>query len=224
MALAVTTHGVMPPLPMSRRVARRHLEALSPSSPSRSVSPESRGSPEPSDEELFDAHMAGNPDAFKRLFFRHGPRMYSVMRQRGLDDDDAQDLVQQTFVAVHQARADFRKGDKLRPWLWTIAFNLIRATWRRRARSVKQTERLGPARATSDHPIDESEHAVRQAIALLAAAQQEVVVLHWYEGLSFAEIGRVLHLTEAAVKGRAHRAYERLRGLLAEPKEREGGD
>ena len=48
--------------------------------------------------------------------------------------------------------------------------------------------------------------------------QQEVILLHWYEGLSFAEIGLVLRASEGAVKVRAHRAYVTLRQMLG-PKE-----
>jgi DNA-directed RNA polymerase specialized sigma24 family protein len=48
------------------------------------------------------------------------------------------------------------------------------------------------------------------------------VLLHWYEGLSFPEIARILRASESAVKVRAHRAYQRLREFLAGPDRMEG--
>jgi RNA polymerase sigma-70 factor (ECF subfamily) len=56
--------------------------------------------------------------------------------------------------------------------------------------------------------------AVRQALGQLSESQREVVVLHAYEGMTFAEIAEVLGATGVAVRVRAHRAYRRLRELL----------
>ena len=58
------------------------------------------------------------------------------------------------------------------------------------------------------------EKAVRAALAQLPDAQREAILLHRFEGLSFAEIAEHVGLTESAVKVRAHRGYERLRELL----------
>jgi RNA polymerase sigma-70 factor (ECF subfamily) len=171
---------------------------------------------EATDEELFAAHAAGDPEAFERLFVRYAARMYGVMRQRGLDHADSQDLVQQTFLLAHQARRDFRTGCKLRPWLWTIAFNLMRKAYQRRGRAARHGERSIPSETSRVHAAQEAQLGVRQAIAQLPEPQQEVILLHWYEGLSFSEIGLVLRASEGAVKVRAYRAYEKLRDLLVE--------
>ncbi|MEO8182753.1 MAG: RNA polymerase sigma factor [Deltaproteobacteria bacterium] len=171
----------------------------------------------PSDESLFGAHVAGEPGAFEGLFARHAPRIYGIMRRRGLNHADSQDLVQQTFLAAHQARRDFRSGSPLLPWLWTIAYNLLRGTYRKQDLHVRQTERVHSGEHSHLAAPDEAGHGVREAIALLSPSQREVIVLHWYEGLSFQEIGQVLCARESAVKVRAHRAYERLRELLREP-------
>jgi len=58
------------------------------------------------------------------------------------------------------------------------------------------------------------ERAVRQALALLADGQREVILLHAYEGMTFAEIAQVLRTTGVAARVRAHRAYRKLRELL----------
>ena len=60
------------------------------------------------------------------------------------------------------------------------------------------------------------ERQVRQALAKLPEAQREAIVLHRFEGMSFSEIAQVVGLSESAVRVRAHRGYETLRGLLEE--------
>jgi RNA polymerase sigma-70 factor (ECF subfamily) len=57
--------------------------------------------------------------------------------------------------------------------------------------------------------------AIRKALDALSEAQRQVLVLHFYEGHSFAEIGRVMGVKENAVKVRAHRGYRKLKELLA---------
>jgi RNA polymerase sigma factor (sigma-70 family) len=168
----------------------------------------------PSDETLYLEHIAGDSEAFKALFARYAGRLAAVMKHRGLSDVDAQDLVQQTFLHLHQARHDFKVGLPLRPWLWTIAFNLLRSNRRGHGRLLQHVERSSRPSQVHGATVAEDREGVRQAILRLSAKEQEVVLLHWYEGLTFSEIAAVLHATEAAVKVRAHRAYQRLRQLL----------
>lgn len=176
---------------------------------------------EPSDEKLFGAHVAGDPAAFEGLFARHAPRIYATMRRRGLSHADSQDLVQQTFLAAHQARRDFRSGSALLPWLWTIAYNLLRYAHRKRDRAARHSPDGCSGDATRWATPHEEQRGVRQAIEQLPPSQREVIVLHWYEGLTFQEIGHALCASESAVKVRAHRAYENLRELLHEPHDAE---
>ena len=58
---------------------------------------------------------------------------------------------------------------------------------------------------------------MRRALEQLSEGQREVVVLHWYEGLSYPEIAQVVGASTSAVKVRAHRAYKTLRKVLEEP-------
>lgn len=192
-----------------------------PTPPSLLASHPVSSAPEPgSDEALFEAHVRGTPGQFRQLFDRYATRIYAVMRQRGLSEADAQDTVQQTFLRAHQARFDFHQGMQVRPWLWTIAFNLMRdgfrrqATRQRGARKLEETASVVEAQGSDLGP--EHKRAVRQAIARLSDAHREVILLHWYEGLSFAEVALVVGASENAVKVRAHRAYGKLRELLSE--------
>jgi RNA polymerase sigma factor (sigma-70 family) len=195
----------------SKAVPRRFRSRESPSSAATRSSATAR-----SDEALFEAHVAGDLRAFRELFSRHAPRIHSVLRQRGLGEADARDVVQQTFLLAHQARRDYSAGLPMRPWLWTIAFNLVRKGYRRHQRARRAVESL-TSQAAIGLPTQaalDDEHALRIAIQQLSSIQQEVILLHWYEGLSFREIAAIVHASESAVKVRAHRAYQRLREIL----------
>lgn len=172
----------------------------------------------PDDETLMRAYLAGERGAFEQLFRRYAERIYAVMLRHGMTPEDARDLVQQTFTRMHQARNDFRAGAKLRPWLWTIAYNLMRDSMRRRGTRNRGEQGLRALRTAADEAsggLDpEQRRALDTAMAALSDGQREVLVLHYYEGMSFAEIAKVMDIKEGAVRVRAHRGYRRLRELL----------
>lgn len=165
----------------------------------------------------------GERAAFEALFRRWAGKLHAFFR-RGLwggaagPDETANDLVQKTFLHVHRARADFEAGRQFRPWLYTIALNVRREEGRRRGRHREvlgvDDEALEPA--VDPTTTTASDRLVRRALAELPEAQREVVLLHWYEELSFPEIAELVGASVSAVKVRAHRAYEALRERLGE--------
>ena len=80
----------------------------------------------PTDEELMDAYVDGDDAAFRVLFERYAPILLRLTRRHLRDEELAREIVQQTFFRLHGARNDFRRGSKLRPWVMTIAMNLVR--------------------------------------------------------------------------------------------------
>jgi RNA polymerase sigma factor (sigma-70 family) len=175
-------------------------------------------SDEPSDEALMAAYRQGDARALRELFRRHAPRLTRMLAMHLGSHSDAQDVVQATFLNLHRARNDFREGARLRPWLYTIAYNLMRDHHRYRGR--RPEDPTEPARhdahpgsaPSPDAPL--LDEPVRRALAQLPEAQREVIVLHWFEGLSFAEIAEIVGAGRSAVKVRAHRGYKQLRELL----------
>lgn len=173
-----------------------------------------------SDEELMSAYLAGDAASFRVLFERFGPRIQRMVRRHVPSDDDARDLVQQTFLQLHGARADFRPGATLRPWILTIAMNLLRERWRRAKRrpTVELDEQALESDASTSEPLERRRERARAiaAVAQLPESQREVIELHWFQELPFAEVADIVGANEGAVRVRAHRAYERLKVLLAE--------
>ncbi len=171
-----------------------------------------------SDEELMAAYVAGDPTAFSALFERYGPMLIRIMRRQMRHDDDAHELVQQTFLQLHRARKDFQQGRKLRPWLMTIAYNLKREHFRRKQRRPEAPLEYEPPASGRRDPLEQKDDKTRLRSALdrLPENQREVIVMHWFEDLSFPEVAEILGLSVSAVKVRAHRGYKALRQALEE--------
>jgi RNA polymerase sigma factor (sigma-70 family) len=180
--------------------------------------------PDPrSDEELMAAYVAGDRAAFKLLFDRYAGLLFAMSKRRLGSDDDARDVVQQTLLQLHRARNDFRPGARLRPWLFTIAMNLVREQYRKRKRrreqSLENTSTLPPEPSANHEAESDDEHKarsarIRAALATLPPQQREVIELHWFEESPYDEIARIVGASVAAVRVRAHRGYERLREIL----------
>lgn len=169
-----------------------------------------------------EAYVGGDAAAFRRLFERLAPSLHAFFR-RSAGAATADDLLQATFLKVHGARARWRRGERLRPWIFAIAAN-VRTDWaRRQGRAAEEELREEELPAAAD-PGDpgagvlsrERGQRVRSALERLTEPQRVVLKLHRFEGLGFAEIGRALGISEGAAKLRAFRAYAELRAALAD--------
>ena len=181
----------------------------------------------PTDEELMAAYVGGDGGAFDEIFRRYAPKLHRAMRRQLRNPDDADELVQQTFLHLHRARRDFRPGSRLRPWIYTIAFNLRREFFRKRARrpetlvDFRERDTRSTGLTAEDGMVRaQAAEAMRKALEALTEDQREVVVLHWFEELPFAEIAQIVGTSVGTAKVRAHRGYAKLRQVL----ERESGN
>jgi RNA polymerase sigma-70 factor (ECF subfamily) len=179
-----------------------------------------------SDEALMAAYVAGDRRAFERLFARLAPRVHGFFVRSFGDRVLADELLQMTFLKLHQARATYRPEARVRPWVFAIAANVRSDELRRRYRKSEaldeeKLERADEARALAqarerdaDDDLSERAEAVRAALSRLPESQRVVVVMHRYEGLTFGEIAKAVGASEGAVRVRAFRAYEALREEL----------
>ncbi|MCB9730698.1 MAG: RNA polymerase sigma factor [Deltaproteobacteria bacterium] len=161
---------------------------------------------------------AGDRRAFEELFRRYGARLHGFFLRSVASTTEAADLVQQTFLHFHRARRDFRHGALVRPWLYTIAINVRRELFRRRSRKPETSfDPVVHGEPTSEPETTTArDRLVRRALGELPEQQREVILLHWYEELSFPEIAEMLGASVSAVKVRAHRGYKLLRDRLGE--------
>jgi RNA polymerase sigma-70 factor (ECF subfamily) len=169
-----------------------------------------------------DAYVAGDMAAFQRLFRTLAPSVHAFFARTMGHGAVAEDLLQTTFLKLHAARGSWRTGERLRPWVFTIAAR-VRTDWLRRNGHAEEEVEAEPVMAPEapQDPADavlarERSERVRAALERLSGPQRVVVHLHRFAGLGFAEIGNVLGISESAAKLRAFRAYAELRRLLAD--------
>lgn len=173
-----------------------------------------------SDEELMLAYVDGDEAAFRELFERWAPIVHGLTRRHLRDEDLAREITQQTFFKLHGARNDFRRDGKLRPWLLTIAMNLVREHWRRGKRrkhvELDEQREVAPTPERSRLELEQRAELLHEALAELPETQREVVELHYFQERPYKEVAAIVGSTEGAVRVRAHRAYRKLEAILQE--------
>jgi RNA polymerase sigma-70 factor, ECF subfamily len=185
---------------------------------------------EPSDAELLAAHVAGDPDAFARLFTRHRDRLWAVAVRTMGNPHDAADGLQDGLVAAYRRAETFRGDAAVTTWLHRVVVNACLD--RLRAAKVRRTEQLpddleeqrdrGSARTATgerDDPEqaaigDERRRALLAALGTLPPEQRAALVLVDMEGYPVAEVALMLDCAEGTVKSRCARGRERLATLL----------
>jgi RNA polymerase sigma-70 factor, ECF subfamily len=182
-------------------------------------------------EESLDRAMAryanGDDAAFAEVYDALAPRLFGFVVRQTRDTSKAEDVVQQTLLQMHRARGRFEPGAPVLPWAFAIARRLVIDQHRRRGREVlaDNGDALEDVAIVNGEAADdiviakEVAEALGQELQRLPENQRVAFELIKQEGLSVAEAAAVLGTTVAAVKLRAHRAYEALRAVLnVEPK------
>jgi len=169
---------------------------------------------EEGDEALVAAIRDGSERAFNVLVDRHQQAVRTFLR--GITSwDDADDMAQETFLAVWTHARSFR-GGHVRAWLFSIAWRKAkgaqRSWFRRRRRDSSYHESAVPTREMGA----EDRLAVRQALATLPLAQRAAIVLNLGCGLTHAETAEALAAPLGTVKSHILRGRERLRAALGE--------
>ena len=148
-----------------------------------------------------------DPEArFRRLFEETYPSIRRYALHRGLSPADADDLVADVY-SVAWNKIDKVPDDPV-PWLFAVARNHWRNGLRRRKRETALIGRLEPA--VAPEPTDDRAPLVRLALARLGEADQEILRLTAWEGLTPQQVGVVLGCSAAAARVRLHRARKRL--------------
>lgn len=181
------------------------------------------------DAALLERTANGDMGAFGHLVARHQAAVFRYARTLAGNDQEAEDVLQETFINAMRAADNFRGEAGARAWLLVICRRvLIRL---RRLRAGEPTrhdtlDELGAAAGWGDPTTPERLLAQMQTRKQLAAAMdtlspedREVLVLRDLEELTAAEVSEMLGLTVAAVKSRLHRARLRLAAELRGGKE-----
>jgi RNA polymerase sigma factor (sigma-70 family) len=180
------------------------------------------------DQEAVARSRGGDLDAYAVLVARYVLRAHRAAFLLGAGEE-ADDVVQEAFVKAFRHLSRFRVGEPFGPWLLRIVANETRNLSRSRRRRAALALRLSaadPGGTAADSPADEVLAAERRARLLAAVnalpdTERQVLVCRYFLELSEAETAQVLRWPVGAVKSRAWRALNRLRGLLV-PGEQSG--
>jgi RNA polymerase sigma-70 factor (ECF subfamily) len=172
-----------------------------------------------------DRYAKGDDSAFEGVYEEVAPRLFGYLRRRMRDVTAAEDLVQQTLLQIHRARASFIPGAAVTPWAFAILRRLTIDKMRHDKRQVPVTgddEAAASAPETRTGASDELVEARRLAgrvakiLERLPETQRAAFELVRYDGLSLAEAAEALGTTVSAIKSRMHRVHEELRAELGD--------
>lgn len=161
-----------------------------------------------------------DPTAFVSVFDRHFALVHRYLQVRA-GESNADDLAAQTFEVAFRRRADYDGAySDARPWLFGIAFNVLRDARRREQRQQRALERLAPREADDDSPFERVDagagaSAVRRALSEMPEDDRDLLLLYACAGLSYEECAVALGVPLGTVRSRLHRLRARLRKRLA---------
>jgi RNA polymerase sigma-70 factor, ECF subfamily len=167
--------------------------------------------------------LAGEPALFELLMRRYNQRVYRAVRSLLRDERDAEDAVQQAWLAAYAHLDQFAGASAFSTWLTRIAINEALARVRQRTRlevvadlpeeGVPDMHAADPERRAGDRELG---HILEEAVDVLPEIYRTVFVLREVEGLSTADTAACLGISEEVVKVRLHRARLALRDALFE--------
>lgn len=181
--------------------------------------------PNRSDEQLLEAYRQGDTDAFRTLIQRHQEDLIRFLIRLTGDRQAAEDVFQEAFLQVHISADTFDPTRRFKPWLFTIAANKARDLLRKRVRR-QEVDLSAPISRSGDEggqsfvdlmeinipppeeglEAEERDALVQQAIDRMPHALKEILLLAYFQRLSYAQIAEELEIPLGTVKSRLHSA------------------
>ncbi|MFL6416591.1 MAG: RNA polymerase sigma factor [Bryobacteraceae bacterium] len=163
-----------------------------------------------------ERYQAADPQAPSVLVHAISPALLRFFCAQGGAREEAEDLLQETWLRIHRSRHTYRPGERLLPWIYAIARHVRVDAYRRKRRvtihesAVDVLPEPAPVQSSSAANVPSFE----ELIASLPSGQKEVITMLKVAGLSLEQVAQATSSTVGSVKQKAHRGYERLRLLL----------
>ena len=161
--------------------------------------------------------MLTQPDkqrkAFGIIVSQYSEQLYWKIRNIVQDHDDANDILQNTFMKAWVALADFQSKSKISTWLYRIAVNESLDHLRRQKTKVSADEDITVAnRLLADDYFDgdETQALLQQAIAQLPDVQRTVFTLRYFDNMKYSEMSKLMSTSEGALKASYHIAVKKI--------------
>ncbi|HEX5723819.1 MAG TPA: sigma-70 family RNA polymerase sigma factor, partial [Longimicrobiaceae bacterium] len=170
--------------------------------------------------ELVERVRRGDAAAFDTLVTRYLRRAFSVAYRLMGQREDAEDLVQDAFLAVLQRIDTFERGRSFAPWFFRVLVN--RGLNARKARSLRRVDEVPESAASAtpapDRQAEQSELRERLGVAMRALPERQRVIVQLFEleGFASPEIAGILEISEGTVRWHLHEARKTLRRALGE--------
>jgi RNA polymerase sigma factor (sigma-70 family) len=177
---------------------------------------------------LMARYCDGEAGAFRELYGWLAPRLLAYLRGFTGEHAAAEDLLQVTFMKVHQARAAYVRGANPIPWIYVIARRSCLDELRRRKRGRVRLQAarreqqdatahltgVAESRVPDDMPDDADPGPAMAALEVLPPSQRDALLLTKVHGRSLVEAAVLTGATVGAIKQRVHRAYLTLRQVM----------
>lgn len=178
----------------------------------------------PEDREILDAfRQEGKEDyAFNLLVRKYSRDLYWKIRRMVFDHDDADDILQNTFLKAWKYLPDFREESRLFTWLYRIAvnetLNFLKSKRLRTMFSLTGNEKTLADKFTADPYFtgDEITRRLYAAIGKLPPTQKIVFTMRYFDQMKFDEIATMLNGTTGSVKASYHHAFIKIKRYLGE--------
>ncbi len=168
------------------------------------------GEPDPrTDQDLVRAINAGDASSFDALYFRYRDWVVRLAVRFTQHDDDALDVLQETFAYLFRKFPGFRLTASMTTFLYPVVKNLSLAAKRKRTRLHYGDALLAGVPAESK--TEDTRADLAAALASLPETHREVLLMRFVDGMSLLEIAAALSIPEGTVKSRLHNALATLR-------------
>jgi RNA polymerase sigma factor (sigma-70 family) len=158
--------------------------------------------------------------AFNMLVKKFQERLYWHIRRMVVDHDDANDVMQNVFIRVWNALANFREDAQLYTWLYRIATNecltFLEQQKKKATVSINDLESglSNKIRADKDFDSNKLEWKLQLAIQQLPDKQRVVFTLRYYDEMPYEEMSRVLETSAGALKASYHHAVKKIEDFI----------
>jgi RNA polymerase sigma-70 factor (ECF subfamily) len=171
------------------------------------------------DEQLMLAYRQGEAGAFEALYARHKGPLYRFMLRSVKERALAEELYQEIWMRVIEARGRYSVQAKFTTWLYTIAHNRLADHWRKRGLQLVDLTDADAAAHRSYEPEPRAEgrqdlQRLTAALAALPELQRETFLLHEEAGMTLGEIAAATGASADAAKSRLRYALAKLREAL----------
>ena len=197
-----------------------HLEAPKPENMPQPANGENgipvcdKAAPAQTDEQLMLACEHGDSDAFTALFTRYKQPLFGFFRRRISDFELAEELTQETFIAVLRSLDHYQRASLFRTYLYAIAYRILRSHRRKAFFRMSFSTAEQPLHEPTASASLETDLLMRDALRKLDRVDREILLLREFEQLAYAEIAVVLDLPLNTVRSRLFRARNSLHRIL----------